>query len=186
MFGITQWIDPTKNKKLEELIIYISEKSKNDPSFGATKLNKILFFADFVHYGSHGKAITNAEYVHRSNGPTPKFMKPALDSLEKESRIKIDEVSYFGYQQKRVVPLTGPDLSMFGQTEISFVDEVIEVFKAFNGSELSTWTHLLIPWLLTEEEETIPYETIFVLNNKPIDKAGLRWAQKELEELAKN
>jgi hypothetical protein len=184
MRGNIEWIDPTKNKKLEELIIYISEKSKSDPCFGATKLNKILFVADFSYYGVSGKAITDSIYVNRKNGPTPKFMKLALDSLEKQRKIRIEKTPYFGHKQDRTIPLVEPDLSAFTESEVSFIDSIIEVLRPFNASQLSASTHTLLPWVLTKLEETIPYETIFVFDNKPVDKVGIRWAQKELETLS--
>lgn len=41
-------MDP--DRRLAELILYIAEKCERDPNFGATKLNKILTFADFSAY----------------------------------------------------------------------------------------------------------------------------------------
>ncbi len=47
--------------KLVELILYIADKCENDPHFGKTKLNKILFFSDMLYYGFFGNAITGVE-----------------------------------------------------------------------------------------------------------------------------
>ena len=60
-----------RDKKLKELVLYIAQKSEDDPSFGATKLNKILFAADFYFFGQTGRSITGASYVHRGKGPVP-------------------------------------------------------------------------------------------------------------------
>jgi hypothetical protein len=38
------------DEKLRELILYVSTLSKDDDNFGATKLNKLLFYADFLAY----------------------------------------------------------------------------------------------------------------------------------------
>ena len=57
-----------RDKKLKELVLYIAQKSEDDPSFGATKLNKILFAADFYFFGQTGRSITGASYVHRGKG----------------------------------------------------------------------------------------------------------------------
>jgi leucyl-tRNA synthetase len=59
------------------------------------------------------------------------------------------EGKYFGYPQKRIVPIgkgKGANLSIFTDDEISFVDEVIESFRKYNASQLSEWTHKLFPW----------------------------------------
>jgi hypothetical protein len=169
--------------KIEELVVYISKKSKNDPNFGSTKLNKILFASDFFHYGYFGSSISGVKYVHRDRGPAPLSMKPVLESLAKAGRIKIEEVERFGYIQKRVNSLSEPDMSSFSGDEIEFIDMIIGHFKDWNGTELSNWTHKLIPWLATSEGEEIPYESIFVLNDLPVDQDGINWARSELKQL---
>ena len=50
------------NAKLCELIIYIAEHSKDDTSFGAVKLNKLLYYSDFSAYRQLRNSITDAEY----------------------------------------------------------------------------------------------------------------------------
>ena len=58
--------------KLGELIVYIVENSLGDPYFGKTKLNKILFAADFEAYRQRGRSITGADYpASRMGASTP-------------------------------------------------------------------------------------------------------------------
>ncbi len=45
---------PENEKKFAELILYVSQKSTFDSTFGSTKLNKILYFSDFLAYGKLG------------------------------------------------------------------------------------------------------------------------------------
>lgn len=52
--------DPAKFKAL---MLYAAEKSRGDPRFGAIKLNKILFFSDFLSYGLTGRAVTAAVHA---------------------------------------------------------------------------------------------------------------------------
>ena len=49
--------------RLLELILYVAEKCQDDPKFGATKLNKILWWADFLAYAQHGTPITQLSSV---------------------------------------------------------------------------------------------------------------------------
>jgi len=44
--------------KFRELVLYLSEKSQDDKKFGATKLNKILYFCDFGSYVKLGQPVT--------------------------------------------------------------------------------------------------------------------------------
>jgi len=36
------------DRKFQELLLYVAARCEGAPTFGATKLNKILFFADFL------------------------------------------------------------------------------------------------------------------------------------------
>ena len=60
------------HNKFREPLLYVAHKSERDPSFGATKLNKLLFIADFLSYAKAGKSITGQPYVKLKNGPAPK------------------------------------------------------------------------------------------------------------------
>jgi len=170
-------------KKLKELILYISEICQDDPEFGATKLNKILFVADFFAYSVFGKSITGEKYFHLPKGPAPRQMKKAQEDLISKERARIIEKPYFGRIQKRLVPLRGPNTSIFEQEELDLIKDVIDSMSGLTGTQLSTWTHSLIPWLLTEEKEEIPYFTAHNMRSVPVRKDGLIWAEKELEKL---
>lgn len=170
-------------KKLEELVLYIAEKSKTDPAFGLTKLNKILFAADFYYYGIKGQSITEAVYMHLDQGPVPKNMREVLESLQATGRAKIEQSTYFGYSQEKVIGRKGPDLSDLSEDELTFVDHIIQTLRPYNATQLSRWTHTLNPWLLTGRKEEIPYYTVFVMEDFPVEKAAVDWAKIELERL---
>src|SRR5687767_11634112 len=110
-------------KKLGELILYISKKSELDPNFGAVKLNKILFYSDFIAFGRLGKAITEQDYQRLDQGPAPRRLLPVREDLIDRGYLAIQEVARFGKTQKRTVALRDPDLSIFTAEEIALVDE---------------------------------------------------------------
>lgn len=174
-----------RNKKIKDMILYVSDKSKDDPAFGSTKLNKILFTADFYYYGLTGKSITNSTYIHLDRGPAPKGMVDILNELIQEGKIEIKDAMYWGFKQKRVFPKVTYNLSGFSENEKSFVDAVIKKFELWNGSELTNWTHALIPWILTSKNEEIPYHSIFMLQDIPIEADGLLWGKEQLREFQK-
>ncbi len=169
--------------KLKELILYIAEKCKDDPYFGATKLNKILFLADFNNYGFHKEPITGAKYVHRDFGPVPFEMPKAIDQLQKEGSAEMQEVTFFDYPQKRIVPCREPDASIFSQDELELVDTIIEKTKYSSGSELSDWSHTLLPYCVTKEGEEIPYYSVFVLHEQKPSPDDINWAKREVERI---
>jgi hypothetical protein len=56
-------------EKLRELILHVARRSEGDIAFGVTKLNKLLFFIDFLACLRFGKPITGEEYQKLDNGP---------------------------------------------------------------------------------------------------------------------
>jgi hypothetical protein len=152
-------------RKLAELILYISQKCANDPTFGAVKLNKILCFSDFLFYAYNDRGITNVEYQKLPNGPAPRRLIPVRDELIKNGDLAIQEVVLkSGRTQKRTVNLRKPNLDIFTGAEIAQVDRVIESMQDVNAELASDISHNLVGWLVTEEGETIPYNTIYFAN----------------------
>lgn len=172
-----------KNKKLKEIMLHIAEVCKKDDDFGATKLNKILFVADFLAFSALGHPITEATYFHLPKGPAPRQLVSAQEELFAEKRARIEDRPFHGRIQKRLIHLKKADTSIFSKEELEIVDESIKATCGLNGTQLSDWTHDLIPWILTEDREDMPYHTVFTMFDKPVGREGLSWGAKELERL---
>src|SRR5690242_6208170 len=110
-------------KKLAELILYISQKCATDPKFGAVKLNKILYLSDFIAFGNWGEPITAVEYQHLRMGPAPRRLVPIRDSLVKSGKLAIQTLPLrSGNIQNRTVNLVDANLQVFSGREIALVD----------------------------------------------------------------
>ena len=68
--------------KLRELILLISSLSEGDPTFGAVKLNKLLFHCDFSAYLTYGRPITGQEYFALKQGPAPRRLLPITKRMQ--------------------------------------------------------------------------------------------------------
>lgn len=157
--------------KLKELVLYVAEKSGDDAAFGATKLNKLLFFSDFLAYAELGSSITGATYQKLDNGPAPRELLPCLRELQEEGAAHIEMRQRFAYTQKRTVPLRKPNLGLFTAEEISLVDEVIDALGKQNASDVSTISHALsVGWQVVGMREDIPYASVFISPRKPSDR----------------
>jgi len=173
-------------KKLAELILYISQKCAHDPDFGATKLNKILYFSDFFAFGNWGESITGAEYQNLRRGPAPRRLLPVRDQLKSDGALVIQPVYLLsGFVQHRTVNLREPDLKDFKAREIALVDHVIDQLSGLSAIQTSELSHQYVGWKATREYETIPYETIFFSDAPPtesdIRRAKEIMAEEELE-----
>lgn len=168
-------------KKLKELIVYICDKNDKNPRFGSTVLNKMLFFSDFYWYAITGKSITNDNYIRREWGPTPQHLVDARRELEEANIIRIEDRKFFGKTQKRPVVLGEYNIEELTNDEKLFVDFVIDRFEKFTGKEISDYSHNL-PWKVSEDEDIIPYETVFASHKSPIPESTIQWAKKILAE----
>lgn len=152
-------MDP--DRRLAEMILHVAERCEHDPNFGATKLNKILAFADFSAYFETGTPITGAEYMRLPQGPAPRRLRPVRERLKAEHDLAMRMVSVGKYQQQRVVPLRRPDLGIFTAAEIAAVDRIIEAFRDRTAREVSEFSHG-IAWTVAENKASIPYEAVFL------------------------
>src|SRR5690606_1636943 len=89
-------------RRFKELILYVADRSRDDRRFGATKLNKILYFADFKAFLILGASITGSTYVRLDRGPVPQEILPILREMEDAGDISRTERQYFNYTQKVV------------------------------------------------------------------------------------
>jgi len=157
-------------RKFREAILYLSEKSQGDETFGATKLNKLLFYSDFLAYLNFGKAITGEKYFRLKNGPAPRRLLPIKQRLEAEGAIKVESVQFYGFPQNRVIPLRKPDYEVFESREIALMNKLIEIHKGKTASEISDESHGFIGWILASDKEDIPYSVARAHNRALNDK----------------
>jgi hypothetical protein len=154
-------------RKFQELVLHIATRSQDDPRFGATKLNKILYFADFAAYRRLGRPITGARYQRLEEGPAPRQLLPARERMLDSQVIQLEQRDYFWGVQQRVVPLRDPELSVFSKQEIEIVDEVIEDLWPFNAQEVSRMSHNEPGWRLVRPGDDIPYKAAW-LSSAPL------------------
>jgi hypothetical protein len=161
--------DASGEARLRELILYIAGECQSDPKFGATKLNKILWWADFLAYAEYGKPITGIEYQRLGNGPAPRRLVPVRNDMEAEGDIALANVpSRGGYVQRKIVPLRSPDLALFSPTDIAIVDHVIGALWRKTATGVSNLSHGKA-WEVAGDGESIPYEAVF-LSDDPINR----------------
>lgn len=165
-------------QKFKEAIVYIASHCEPD-RLGAVKLNKVLYFSDMLNYASSGEAITWAEYKKRPMGPTSDYVPRALRELEKESRLKISEVNYFGYLKKQYEPISKPDLSRFREKEIALIDEVIDfVCNKNSATTISDYSHNAA-WDSVSFGDPITYNSVFHIFDNVVSEEDLDWADSQ-------
>lgn len=154
--------------KFREMILYVAKEAQDDPKCGATKLNKILFYADFAAYRKWGRSISGQEYQKLEWGPAPRRLKPEVETLEREKACAWADRDYYGRTLKKLITLREPDLSRFSAEEIDLIRDVVDRLRELNATEVSDLSHEFLGWQAAEYGETIPYETSLVERSRPL------------------
>jgi hypothetical protein len=148
--------------KLAELIVYVAGKIRGDPTGGATKINKILFYSDFAAVRSQGFPITGVEYQKLDNGPAPRRLVPIRQQLIDEGAVDRVEDEYFGKTVHRLVPLREANTKVFKDSELRIVDQVVEALWGLTAAQVSERSHEDKGWQMVDVGETIPYSSAFL------------------------
>ena len=157
-------------EKLKELILYISAKCAGHSKFGATKLNKILFYSDFIAFQCYGCPITGVDYQKLENGPAPRRLLPIEDQMKRDGELAIQVVPLGRNEQHRRVNLRAAKLSMFSADEIAIVDSIIDTFKDLGAGDVSQISHGEMGWKAARMKETIPYSASLLECVPPTDE----------------
>ena len=163
-------------QKFKELVLLLAVKCKDHPLFGAVKLNKQLFWADFLAYKELGKPITGARYQALEWGPAPVPFIPVREEMIGDEEIQVERSG----QQDRVVARRKPDMSYFSKEEKRIVNRVVRRLEHGDWKQVSDASHKFIGWKAAQAEAevtgkrvVIPYGTINVSTKRPSRK---QWA----------
>lgn len=164
--------------KFKALVHYIIWKCSDPAKFGATKLNKILWFADARAYMTTGKPITGETYVRRQFGPAPQHILPIRMELAAERKIRQRRKPTYGYDQDIIESLVDPDTSMFTREELVDVDYWVRVIvEDYTADTISEESHDYV-WKIAKIGQPLPYYALFALRTRDPNEEELDWARK--------
>jgi len=169
--------------KLRELVVLITTLSEGDKPFGKVKLNKLLFYSDFIAYRRFGKSITGHEYQRLAQGPAPRRLVAVIPSLATNPKADRDIIvrknDYFGRDVHRPLALRKPNTSLFTFDELSLVTSLVQQWLGKSAREISDASHKFKGWRLAKNQETIPYSVALVGNRPPSEEERRRGSAHE-------
>lgn len=141
-------IDTARKKRINAILYFC----KNTRTLSKTKLYKLLYFLDFLHFKEVGRPVTDLEYCAWSYGPVPTKLYFEIENSEAPKEIlqclmklKDEETgeklgTYFKSVQ-------APDLNVFSEREMRILEKVAFIFKDATAKEMTEITHLRNqPW----------------------------------------
>ena len=123
-----------------------------------TKLNKMLFYADFKFYKDYGTSITGACYAHLPYGPVPDQFGTIyaalcdLGLLEVEEQPCGDSVAEFLTARTPVAP------TVFSASELRVLATVKERFQRLSATAITKQSHDEVAYQKTQDGQPISYE----------------------------
>jgi len=106
-----------------------------------TKLNKLLFYADFKHYKEYTVSISGARYAHVPFGPAPSDYDFYYPILIRQDAVGVEEIIYTDYTGENYVAKQEPNLNVFSDTELHILSLTKEFFKDFNATKMANYSH---------------------------------------------
>lgn len=146
--------------KLKNTILFFLEK------MGATfhtKMNKLLFFTDFLSYKRRGEGFTGLAYKAIQYGPVPVCWDRVYALIDDLESIE-DEV--FDYVGTKLVSTISPDMSSFSEEEKELLNEVVAKFKNYNSKMMTKYSHEEAAWINNKDSKhLITYSEAFTLRD---------------------
>lgn len=155
---------PKFNKeKFKQVLLYILEQCGAKANVGETVLYKLLYFADFNYYELYEDFLTGATYRKISFGPAPCNFQKIVQEMIDEGQLKKVTTEYYEKPQKKYLPLVKTDINQWNWTarEKEIIDNVIGRLSSMDAATISDFSHNDIPWEVTQDRDTIDYDTVF-------------------------
>ena len=126
-----------------------------------TKMNKLMFYVDFVSFKERSTSMTGSRYVHLQYGPVPDGYELIVADMIREGELKLEEIVFDekrGIVGQNVTALTDPDMTIFSEDEIRIMDYICEEFRDFGSTKISQLSHQETAYRNTGDGEIISYE----------------------------
>ena len=150
----------SKDKFFELTYLFIKEAEINYESMTETKLNKLLFYADFNHYLKFGKGITGSKYTKLHYGPVPNY-----------SQLKYSMNPYINFYKTdddctQIKLIKEPSSWHLSDIEKNIVKAIYTYFKNTNAKIITDISHQEVAWANAKLFKDISYEHAKDLNIK--------------------
>ena len=156
--GLANGFAPQSTSRLKNLLLYVL--GQMGETF-QTKMNKVLFYIDFLSYRERGMAISGLAYNAIEFGPVPQRwdrVYSAFDEVEEQLRL------VQGQECMSLKAGAEADMSGFSPEEMAVIDEVCLRLKDMTSRAVSKLSHEEKAWKEhVDKPETIPYSEAFSL-----------------------
>ncbi|MFW5804229.1 MAG: type II toxin-antitoxin system antitoxin SocA domain-containing protein [bacterium] len=151
-------------EKFTEMVVYFSDKIEPFK----TKMNKLLFYADFLMFKQSCFSISGVRYKAIDMGPVPNNFQSIFEYLANNDEIDIFTTEFSnGYSGEQFKARKDRPFKadLFSANELETLEKVANVFKSTSTNDIIELSHLEEAWKKNEKNKSvISYEYAFELN----------------------
>lgn len=122
-----------------------------------TKLMKLLFYTDFLHYKRNLVSISGIPYLKYNFGPVPKDYNLILSAIEKNKIIDIEVDDMTEYTFITIKSKKEFEEDLFTTYELEVMEYIKDHFEEYGSVAISTFSHNEDGWKYTSNSDIIPY-----------------------------
>jgi putative zinc finger/helix-turn-helix YgiT family protein len=129
-------------------------------NFFPTKVNKMLWYADMLHYRLSNRSISGSRYLRHQQGPVPEEFKLLYPLMEKEGLIELEYKEIDpeqGIAGQVIHPKSSWNEILFSKSELNVMEFVAERFKKYSSHQISEESLEEEAYRETPEYGFIPY-----------------------------
>ena len=141
-------------EKFGQMVVFFSEKLKPFK----TKLNKLLFYADFMMFSKTGYSISGAQYIAINMGPVPHNFNGLYEYFCKNSLVDIQYITFReGAVGEKFLPNPDKafDRSIFSDSELEVLEKIAKRFETTSTNDIINLSHLEMGWIENEKEKRV-------------------------------
>ena len=151
---------PNYAKYKEMILACLRVVAPTDGKVPKTKLAKLLYLADFAWFYEHLTSMSGMSYRKIQYGPVPVDYFRAVDELFEEGKINIENAADGAMLISETSAARRDRLSDLSVNEKNLIGKIGDKWKRARTQEIVEFTHQQLPYLVSRENEVIPYEVI--------------------------
>lgn len=146
---------------------------------GATKLNKILWYADCDFFARHGRSLTGeTHYVRKDRGPWLGRFDSAVALLLLHGAITERKVRVIDFYRRELYPHEEPDVSVFTSEELDTLIRIGNELAPLTADDVAESSHKVL-WDCLPPNGKMSVAAGAVTGG-PLDEADMEWARSVL------
>lgn len=144
--------------RLKNILLSVLERCSN---VWCTKMNKLLYYIDFLSYREQGIAMTGLTYRAIDFGPVPE----RWDKIYSEFPEVVQEIRQCGdFEGSVLIAKDMVDTSILSEKELDIINQVCTALGDMSSRELTLLSHKEQGWIDHQEKhDRIPFDSAFEL-----------------------